>query len=58
MSNALYTTVVGSYSVPDWYPVLAEAVAVGHLPQETFEDAKACGARAAGRSSQGPHDRS
>lgn len=47
MSNALYTTVVGSYSVPDWYPVLAEAVAVGHLPREVFEDAKACAARAA-----------
>lgn len=41
------TTVVGSYTVPDWYPALQEAVASGALPADAFRDAKATAARAA-----------
>jgi len=47
MAAPLTTTVVGSYSVPDWYPALQEAVANGKLPPEAFRDAKAVAARAA-----------
>lgn len=36
----LSTTVVGSHSVPDWYPVLQETVGRGALPPEAFRDAK------------------
>ncbi len=47
MSNVLTTTVIGSYTVPDWYPVLQEAVLSGQLTPEAFRDAKAIAARAA-----------
>lgn len=36
----LPTTVVGSYSVPDWYPVLQERVEQGALLPSAFGDAK------------------
>ncbi|MBZ0170682.1 5-methyltetrahydropteroyltriglutamate--homocysteine methyltransferase [Candidatus Methylomirabilis lanthanidiphila] len=36
----LPTTVVGSYSVPDWYPVLQEGVQRGALAPSAFGDAK------------------
>lgn len=36
----LPTTVVGSYSVPDWYPVLQERVEHGALLPSAFGDAK------------------
>ncbi len=36
----LSTTVVGSYSVPDWYPVLQERVEQGALLPSAFGDAK------------------
>src|SRR5688572_19145949 len=41
------TTVVGSYSVPDWYPVLQEAVVAGRAAAADFRDAKSVAARAA-----------
>src|SRR5712692_10327400 len=47
MSNVLTTTVIGSYTVPDWYPVLQEAVLAGQLTPQAFRDAKAIAARAA-----------
>jgi 5-methyltetrahydropteroyltriglutamate--homocysteine methyltransferase len=47
MSNSFTTTVIGSYTVPDWYPVLQEAVIAGKLAPEAFRDAKAIAARAA-----------
>src|SRR4030066_247416 len=47
MAAPLTTTVIGSYTVPDWYPALQEAVAAGKLPPEAFRDAKAVAARAA-----------
>ncbi|MFL5963752.1 MAG: hypothetical protein ACJ757_12755 [Gaiellaceae bacterium] len=43
----IQSTVVGSYSVPDWYEVVARAVANGALAPEALADAKACAARAA-----------
>jgi 5-methyltetrahydropteroyltriglutamate--homocysteine methyltransferase len=47
MTNLLTTTVIGSYTVPDWYPALQEAVLAGKLAREAFRDAKAVAARAA-----------
>ncbi len=47
MGINMITTVVGSYTVPDWYPVLQEAVAAGKIPPDAFRDAKAAAARAA-----------
>jgi methionine synthase II (cobalamin-independent) len=47
MPNLLTTTVIGSYTVPDWYPALQEAVTAGKLAPEVFRDAKAVAARAA-----------
>jgi 5-methyltetrahydropteroyltriglutamate--homocysteine methyltransferase len=47
MMRDIQTTVVGSYSVPDWYAGLARAVVEGALAPKTFADAKACAARAA-----------
>lgn len=47
MSKPLTTTVIGSYTVPDWYPALQEAVQSGKLPPAAFRDAKAVAARAA-----------
>lgn len=47
MAAKLTTTVIGSYTVPDWYPALQETVAAGRLPAEAFRDAKAVAARAA-----------
>jgi 5-methyltetrahydropteroyltriglutamate--homocysteine methyltransferase len=47
MPNLLTTTVIGSYTVPDWYPALQEAVTAGKLAPEAFSDAKAVAARAA-----------
>jgi 5-methyltetrahydropteroyltriglutamate--homocysteine methyltransferase len=47
MSNSFTTTVIGSYTVPDWYPVLQEAVIAGKLAPEAFRDAKAIATRAA-----------
>ncbi len=43
----MLTTVIGSYSVPDWYAVLQEAVASGQLSPSDFHDAKSIAARAA-----------
>jgi 5-methyltetrahydropteroyltriglutamate--homocysteine methyltransferase len=45
--DGLETTVIGSYTVPDWYSTLREAVAARTLGQEQFADAKAWAARAA-----------
>ncbi|HET7232344.1 MAG TPA: cobalamin-independent methionine synthase II family protein [Longimicrobium sp.] len=45
--STLRTTVVGSYTVPDWYPALRDAVAAGRLPPQAFADARAVAARAA-----------
>lgn len=47
MHTLFPSTVVGSYTVPDWYPVLQDAVAAGTIPPETFRSAKAVAARAA-----------
>jgi 5-methyltetrahydropteroyltriglutamate--homocysteine methyltransferase len=47
MEAKLPTTVIGSYTVPDWYPILQEAVEAGRLPAGAFRDAKAAAARAA-----------
>src|SRR5258708_8288514 len=47
LSNLLTTSVIGSYSVPDWYPALQDAVTAGKLAPEAFRDAKAVAARAA-----------
>ncbi|OGP78311.1 MAG: hypothetical protein A2Z13_10800 [Deltaproteobacteria bacterium RBG_16_64_85] len=47
MAAHLTTTVVGSYTVPDWYPALQEAVAAGRLHPDAFRDAKATAARSA-----------
>ncbi len=47
MPNLLTTTVIGSYTVQDWYPALQEAVTAGKLAPEAFSDAKAVAARAA-----------
>src|SRR5512144_450296 len=47
MEAKFSTTVIGSYTVPDWYPALQEAVAAGRLPIGAFRDAKAAAARAA-----------
>ena len=47
MDAHLTTTVVGSYTVPDWYPALQEAVAAGRLHPDAFRDAKATAARSA-----------
>src|SRR6266567_3277414 len=47
MPNLLTTTVIGSYTVPDWYPALQEAVTAGKLAPEAFRDAKAVATRAA-----------
>jgi methionine synthase II (cobalamin-independent) len=47
MAAPLTTTVIGSYTVPDWYPALQEAVAAGNLPPEAFRDTKSVAARAA-----------
>lgn len=44
---SLITTVIGSYTVPDWYPVLQEAVAEGKLSKEAFQDAKRAAVQAA-----------
>jgi 5-methyltetrahydropteroyltriglutamate--homocysteine methyltransferase len=41
------TTVVGSYTVPDWYPVLQEAVIAKKITAQDFADAKATAARSA-----------
>ena len=46
-TDEITTTVVGSYSVPDWYPALQSAVRAGELAPEAFADAKAVAARAA-----------
>jgi len=40
------TMVVGSHSVPDWYPVLQKAVVRKEIPPEAFRDAKHIAARA------------
>ncbi|MBV9690124.1 MAG: hypothetical protein JO202_10505 [Ktedonobacteraceae bacterium] len=47
MASSLTATVVGSYTVPDWYPALRAAVLAGTLPSQAFHDAKAIAARAA-----------
>jgi len=41
------TTVIGSYSVPDWYAALQAAVTGGRLVPSDFHDAKCVAARAA-----------
>ncbi len=43
----IQTTVVGSYSVPDWYETLSQAVDSGALAAQSFTQAKECAARAA-----------
>src|SRR5688572_17294077 len=40
-------TVAGSYTVPDWYPAVAQAVAKRELPPSAGTEAKAWAARAA-----------
>ncbi|HEY5996515.1 MAG TPA: hypothetical protein VIU29_05805 [Candidatus Deferrimicrobiaceae bacterium] len=47
MTATMTTTVIGSYSVPDWYPALQEAVAAGRLSAGAFRDAKAAAVRSA-----------
>ena len=47
MRDGLETTMIGSYTVPDWYAELAQAVAEGRLAPEEFAAAKAWAARAA-----------
>src|SRR5260370_7582014 len=47
MPNPLTTPVICSYTVPDWYPAIQEAVMAGKLASEAFSDAKAVAARAA-----------
>ena len=47
VNDGITTAMVGSYTVPDWYPVLRRAVEAGELPPEAFADAKAVAARAA-----------
>ena len=47
MEGTLETMVIGSYSVPDWYPALGEAVQEGRLERDAFAEAKASAARAA-----------
>jgi 5-methyltetrahydropteroyltriglutamate--homocysteine methyltransferase len=47
MTETLTTTVVGSYTVPDWYAALGVAVAGGSLPPSAFRDAKGWAARSA-----------
>lgn len=47
MFKPLTTTVIGSHTVPDWYPAIQEAVQSGKLPPEAFRDAKAVASRAA-----------
>lgn len=44
---SLITTVIGSYTVPDWYPVLQEAVVKGTLSKEAFQDAKVAAVQSA-----------
>ncbi len=40
MPNPLTITVIGSYAVPDWYPVLQEAAIAGRLASEAVRDVK------------------
>ncbi len=47
MTDIAHTTVVGSYTVPDWYETLGRAVERGRLSPEAFADAKGWAARAA-----------
>lgn len=47
MQGTLQTTVIGSYTVPDWYPALGNAVVDGSLAPGAFAEAKAWAARAA-----------
>jgi len=42
----VFFQVVGSHSVPDWYPVLQHAVEKKEIPPEAFKDAKEVAARA------------
>jgi 5-methyltetrahydropteroyltriglutamate--homocysteine methyltransferase len=47
MQEKFPTTVVGSYSVPDWYAALHEAEMAGKLDPDAFGEAKEIAARAA-----------
>ncbi|MBI5575521.1 MAG: hypothetical protein HY896_04075 [Deltaproteobacteria bacterium] len=47
MAVKIPTTVIGSYTVPDWYPALQTAVAKGEITPEAFREAKSIAARAA-----------
>jgi 5-methyltetrahydropteroyltriglutamate--homocysteine methyltransferase len=47
MGNLLQTTVAGSYTVPDWYAAIGDAVAAGRISASAFADAKEWAARAA-----------
>ena len=47
MFKPLTTTVIGSYTVPDWYATIQEAIQAGKVPIWIFQDAKAVAARAA-----------
>jgi 5-methyltetrahydropteroyltriglutamate--homocysteine methyltransferase len=47
VDDGITTAMVGSYTVPDWYPALQRAVEAGELPPAAFADAKAVAARAA-----------
>ena len=40
------TAVIGSYSVPDWYVTLSEAVKRGEITQAVFREAQETRARA------------
>lgn len=47
MAAKILTTVIGSYTVPDWYPALQAAVAKGEITSDAFREAKSIAARAA-----------
>lgn len=47
MKMKIQTTVIGSYSVPDWYSILNEAVKRNEITPEVFREAQETRARAA-----------
>ena len=47
MFKPFTTTVIGSYTVPDWYRTIQESVQAGKSPSWIFQDAKAVAVRAA-----------
>lgn len=47
LTSLFTTTMIGSYSVPDWYHTLQKAAQAGELASELFNDAKSVATRAA-----------